>query len=461
MKVAKYEIDMTRGNFFLKLVKFCIPLMLTGILQLFYNAADLIVVGQFSDEPNALGAVGSTNSLIHLIINLFMGLSVGANVMCARRFASGDKEGLSRVVHTSISVSVISGIVLGIIGFIFAREFLDLMDNPIDLAVVYLRIYFIGMPFNMLYNFAASILRGVGDTRRPLYYLSIAGAINVVLNLVFVIVFKMDVDGVAIATVISQMISCVLIMRCLLKTKEAYKISFKNIRIHKKELFDITRIGLPAGIQGTIFSISNVLIQSTVNQFGSTIINGNSAAQSLEGFVYTAMNSVYNAALAFIGQNIGAKKYENIKKITFYCLLIVTMIGVIMGGGFFLIGKQLAHIYTDIPTEIEITYIRLHYLCLPYFLYGMIDVMVGTLRGLGYSITPMIVSIVGVCGIRIFWIYAIFHNFGDFANIESLHLLYISYPVSWIITFSAHFITYLIVYKKKIKPQILNKVAIA
>lgn len=456
MDVARYEIDMTRGNFFLKIVKFCIPLMLTGILQLLYNAADLVIVGRFSDEPNALGAVGSTTALINLVINLFMGLSVGANVMCARRFASNDKEGLSRVVHTTISVSVISGIVLGIIGVIFARSFLALMENPIDLAVVYLRIYFIGMPFNMLYNFAASILRGVGDTRRPLYYLSIAGAINVILNLFFVIVFKMDVDGVALATVISQLISCILIINCLMKTKEAYHFSFKKIHIYKKELFAITKIGLPAGIQGTIFSISNVIIQSTVNQFGSTIINGNSAAQSIEGFVYTSMNSVYNAALAFIGQNIGAKRYENIKKITFYCLLVVMIISVTMGGGFFLIGKQLASIYTDIPAEIDIAYIRLHYLCLPYILYGMIDVMVGVLRGLGYSIMPMLVSVVGVCGLRIAWIYLVFYNFGDFTNIESLHLLYLSYPISWILTLSVHFLTYLVVYKKKIKPKALE-----
>lgn len=452
--MARYEIDMTKGNFFLKIVKFCIPLMITGVLQLFYNAADLVIVGQFSDEADAIGAVGSTNALISLVINLFMGLSVGTNVMCARRFASKDNEGLSRVIHTSVTVSLISGTVLGVIGTFFARQFLALMNNPLDLAVTYLRIYFIGMPFNMLYNFAASILRGVGDTRRPLYYLTIAGIINVILNLFFVLVFKMDVDGVAIATVISQLISCILIINCLIKTKEVYHFSFKKMSIHKEELLSIAKIGLPAGIQGTIFSISNVLIQSTVNGFGNTIINGNAAAQSIEGFVYTSMNSVYNAALAFIGQNMGAKKYKNIRKITLYCLIVVSIISIIMGGGFFLIGKQLASIYTDVPAEIEIAYIRLHYLCLPYILYGMIDVMVGILRGMSFSLTPMIVSIIGICVFRVAWIYLVFHQFGSFDNIESLHLLYISYPISWVITLAAHFITYLIVYKRRIKPQI-------
>ncbi len=451
LKKKHYEIDMTSGKFLKKIILFCIPLMLTGILQLLYNAADLIVVGKFSDEPNALGAVGSTGALINLIVNLFMGLSVGSNVLCARRFASKDNEGLSRAVHTAITVSVVTGIVLGIVGFIFARWFLTLMSNPIDLAVVYLKIYFIGMPFNMLYNFAASILRGVGDTRRPLYYLAISGLINVILNIFFVVVFKMDVDGVAIATVISQVVSCILIMNCLIKTKENYGFSFKKIHIHKKELLDMIKIGLPAGIQGSIFSMSNVIIQSSVNKFGPIVMNGNSTAQSIEGFVYTSMNSVYHAALAFAGQNIGAKKYTNIKKITWYCLLFVTIIGVVMGGTFFLFGKQLSRIYTNSDAEIEVSYVRLHYLCLPYLLCGIMDVMVGILRGIGYSIMPMIVSIIGVCGFRIAWIYIVFYRVADFSNYQTLNYLYISYPISWIVTFIVHFISYEVLFKKLLK----------
>ncbi len=457
-KRPRYEIDMTSGNFFKKIVFFCIPLIFTGILQLLYNAADLIVVGQFSDKPDALGAVGSTSALINLIVNLFMGLSVGSNVMCARSFAAKDSNKLSRVIHTSVTISVISGFFLGIIGFIFAKNFLQLMDNPIDLAVVYLKIYFLGMPFNMLYNFAASILRGVGDTKRPLYYLCISGMVNVVLNIVFVATFGMDVDGVAIATVISQIISCILIMNCLLKTKEIYKFSFKKIHIHKKELIEITKIGLPAGIQGSIFSISNVLIQSSVNKFGAVAINGNSAAQSIEGFVYTAMNSVYHSALAFVGQNVGVKKYHNINRIAWYCLLFVTLVGVVMGGGLFLCGEYVTKIYTDVPGEIEVSLIRLHYLCLPYFLCGIMDVMVGVLRGLGYSLTPMVVSIIGVCVFRVVWIYLVFYRVTNFSNVNDLHYLYVSYPISWIGTFAVHYIMYRIVYRRLLKRAKLEMV---
>ncbi len=458
-KQHHFEIDMTNGNFFKKIVIFCLPLIFTGILQLLYNAADLIVVGTFSKVPNALGAVGSTSALINLIVNLFMGLSVGANVMSASAFAAKDENKLSKIIHTSITVSVITGIFLGIIGFIFARQFLEWMHSPIDLidlAVIYLKIYFLGMPFNMLYNFAASILRGVGDTKRPLIFLSIAGMINVVLNIVFVVAFKMDVDGVAIATVISQIVSCILIMSCLCKTKEIYHFSFKKIAIHKKELGEIIKIGLPAGIQSSIFSISNVIIQTSVNQFGSIAVNGNSAAQSIEGFVYISMNAVYHAALAFVGQNIGVKKYNNIPKITWYCLAFVSMVGIILGGGLFLLGRYVTMIYTTVPEEIDVSLIRLHYLCLPYFLCGIMDVMVGILRGFGYSVLPMIVSILGVCGFRILWIYTIFYQTTNFADPKDLHSLYISYPISWIVTFLVHYLTYIIVYKRKIK-QIKNQ----
>lgn len=453
-KKIRFEMDMTDGHFFKKIVIFCIPLMFTGILQLLYNAADLIIVGKFSGVPNALGAVGSTSALINLIVNLFMGLSVGTNVLCARCFAAKDSDKLSRVIHTSITMSVLCGLVLGIIGFIFAYDFLWLMksdDDVIDLATVYLKIYFIGMPFNMLYNFAAGILRGVGDTKRPLIFLSVAGIINFFLNIFFVVVCKMDVDGVAIATVMSQVISCILIMICLIRTKEMYKFSFKKIKISGKELVEMTKIGLPAGIQGSIFSISNVIIQTSVNQFGEIVVNGNAAAQSIEGFVYTAMNSVYHAALAFVGQNMGANKPYNVSKITLYCLLFVTMVGVSFGGTLFLLGRYVSSIYTSVPEEIAISIIRLHYLCLPYFLCGIMDVMVGILRGLGYSILPMIVSILGVCGFRILWIYLIFYNLTDFTNSADLHYLYISYPISWIITFAIHYLTYIILYKKKMK----------
>ena len=447
----KYEIDMCNGNLFWKILKFSIPLALMGILQLLYNAADLIVVGNFSGDKDALGAVGSTSALINLIVNLFMGLSVGTNVVVAKLYGSKDYSKLSSIVHTSLLSSFIIGILLGVFGYLFSGNLLHLMHNDLKLSKIYLEIYFIGMPVNLLYNFAAAILRAVGDTKRPLYYLTISGIINILLNLLFVVAFNMSVAGVAIATVISQVVSCVLVMITLFKTKQPYRFRFHELRIDGKALWEINKIGLTAGIQSSIFSISNVIIQSSVNQFGTIAMNGNSAAQSVEGFVYTSMNSVYHAALAFTSQNYGAKCEKNIKKITIYSLIIVTMIGLMMGVPLFIFGKQVLTIYTKIPEEIKVGYIRLHYLCLPYFLCGIMDVMVGILRGLGYSTVPMIVSILGVCGFRILWIYAIFYQITDFSSYTHLNYLYISYPISWIITFVAHLISYYICSRKVFK----------
>ena len=447
----KYEIDMCNGNLFWTILKFSIPLALMGILQLLYNAADLIVVGNFSGDKDALGAVGSTSALINLIVNLFMGLSVGTNVVVAKLYGSKDYSKLSSIVHTSLLSSFIIGILLGVFGYLFSGNLLHLMHNDLKLSKTYLEIYFIGMPVNLLYNFAAAILRAVGDTKRPLYYLTISGIINILLNLLFVVAFNMSVAGVAIATVISQVVSCVLVMITLFKTKQPYRFRFHELRIDGQALWEITKIGLPAGIQSSIFSISNVIIQSSVNQFGTIAMNGNSAAQSVEGFVYTSMNSVYHAALAFTSQNYGAKCEKNIKKITIYSLIIVTMIGLMMGVPLFIFGKQVLTIYTKIPEEIKVGYIRLHYLCLPYFLCGIMDVMVGILRGLGYSTVPMIVSILGVCGFRILWIYAIFYQITDFSSYTHLNYLYISYPISWIITFVAHLISYYICSRKVFK----------
>mgnify|MGYP003289848831 CR=1 FL=1 len=460
IKKKKYEIDMTSGNLFSKIVKFCIPLMLMGILQLLYNAADLIIVSNFSDDQNALGAVGSTSSLINLTVNLFMGLSVGTNVLCASLYGSKSYDRVGRVVHTSILISFIIGLFLSVFGIIFASDLLHIMNNDLDLSRVYLQIYFIGMPFNLLYNFASSILRAVGDTKRPLYYLTIAGIINVLLNILFVISFDMSVAGVALGTIISQAVSAILVMITLIKTKESYGIKLNKLKIHKKELLEIAKVGLPAGIQSSIFSISNVLIQSSVNNFDkvastiagttiSTVKNGNSAATSVEGFVYAAMNSVYHAALAFTSQNVGAKKSKNIKKVMVYSLIYVTIVAASLGAILFIFGKQALSIYTTNPDEINVGYIRLHYLCLPYFLCGIMDVMVGIIRGLGYGLTPMIVSIVGVCGFRIFWILFIFQNNTSFTDYNDLNLLYISYPISWIITFTIHLITYFILSRKK------------
>lgn len=462
-KNKKYEIDMCSGNLFKKIIVFCIPLILMGILQLLYNTCDLLVVSNFSGDKNALGAVGSTSSLINLIVNLFMGLSVGTNVICAKLYGAKDYDKISSVIHTSILVSFLVGALLGGFGFISSEALLKLMNNEEPLSAEYLKIYFIGMPFNMLYNFAASILRAVGDTKRPLIFLTISGLVNICLNLVFVIFFHMSVSGVAIATVISQVISCILIMNTLCKTKECYHVSFKKLHIDKKSLIEIAKVGLPAGIQSSIFSISNVIIQSTVNNFDkvmssitsiddviNTVKNGNSAASSVEAFVYVAMNSVYHAALAFAGQNFGAKNIKNIKKVTIYSLIHVTIIAVVFGGTLYLLGEKALSLYTTDPLEIKVGLIRLNYLCLPYFLCGIMDVMVGILRGIGYSIVPMIVSIFGVCGLRVIWIYTVFASNTNYSDYYDLHLLFISYPLSWIITFIAHFISYKFVYKNKV-----------
>lgn len=452
----RYEVDLVNGNILINMVKFCIPLILTGILQLLYNAADMLVVANFSGDSDAVGAVGSTGSLISLIVNLFMGLSVGTNVLSARNFTSNNAEGMKKVVHTAVLSSLIIGTIIGIFGC-FTNDFLlNLMKNPLELSRVYLRIYFIGLPFNMLYNFASAILRGVGDTKRPLIFLSISGVINVFLNLIFVIVCKMSVEGVALATIISQAVSCVLIIVSLMNESNIYKFSFKNLKISKNEFLSMLKIGLPAGIQNSVFSISNVIIQSSVNAFGATVIDGNSSAQSLEGFVYTSMNSVYHASLTFASANYEAKNFKKIISVVTSGLIIVTVIGVVMGGSFFIFGKELLSLYAKTEGQLEVGYIRLHYLCLPYFLCGIMDVMCGVIRGLGYAILPMIVSLVGVCGFRIVWIYTIFRANTSFTDINDLNLLYISYPISWIITFFVHFLCYLYVYKKIAKTKVVD-----
>ncbi len=448
VKQKRYEVEMINGNIFKNMIRYCIPLMLTGVLQLFYNAADLVVVSNFSNDPSALGAVGSTGSLTALIVNLFMGLSVGTNVLAARRFAVKDNEGMNKVVHTSVLLSVLIGIVIGTFGFISAKWLLDLMSNPLPKAVIYIRIYFIGLPFMLLYNFASSILRGIGDTKRPLFFLAISGLINVILNLFFVIVCGLSVEGVALATVISQVVSCIMIMWCLIKTNESYKFNFKDLKIHKKELIGMLKIGLPAGIQSSLFSISNVLIQSSINKFGGAVMNGNTAANSLDGFVYTGMNSVYHASIAFTSQNVAAKQKDNLRKVLLYALLLVFIIGITFGGGFYLFGHSLLKIYTQDPFEISVGYLKMGYLCLPYFLFGMMDVVSGSIRGMGNSLVPMITSIIGVCLIRVLWIYFVFNPNTDFSNYKDLSLLFISYPISWIITLIAHLITYIVVSKK-------------
>lgn len=449
---SKKTKDLTTGNLFIKIFMFCLPLALMGMLNLLYTSADLIVAGRFSGDEEALGAIGSTNQLVTLIVNLFMGLSIGTNVVTARYFGEKNYSGIKRVVHTTILISFLFGLIMGVFSIIFCDELLSMMNNELELSRVYLRIYFIGMPFNLLYQFAASILRALGDTKRPMIYLSIAGVVNVLLNLFCVIVLKLSVAGVAIATVTSQALSCLMIMITLYRTDDIYQFRFKELKIHKKELLDIIKIGIPAGIQSCVFSISNVIVQSSVNLFGSSVMNGNTAAVSIEAFVYTAMNSVYHAALAFTGQNYGAKKSKNIAKVTLYCLIIVVLIASVFGLTFFLLHDQLLSLYTDIQFEKDVGFVRLHYLCLPYFLCGIMDVMCGVLRGLGYSTVTLFIAIIGIVGFRLTWIYTVFYpNLSDPLYYTDLNLLYVSYPISWIATFVVYLVFYFIVKPRKIR----------
>lgn len=443
-KSRNYEIDMCNGPLTRKIITYCIPLALSGILQLLYNAADIIVVGRFTG-PTALAAVGSTGSLINLIVNLLIGLSVGASVCVANFYGAGREKDVRETVHTAMLISVIGGVIVAAVGMVFAKTFLGWMGSPddvIDQATLYLRIYFAGMPLTMAYNFASAIFRALGDTKRPLYYLAVSGLVNVILNLIFVIVFKMGVAGVAIATVVAQAVSTTLIILCMIRSHSVIHLQRDMLRIHGDKLKEIVRVGLPAGLQGTIFSISNVLIQSSINSFGSIAIAGNSASSNLEGFMYTSMNSVYQAALSFAGQNMGARKYSRLKKVLCNCLAIVTGIGIGMGAIMYLFRYQLLGIYSSDMDVINFGIERLELFCLTYFTCGAMDVMVGQMRGMGYSIVPMIVSLVGVCGIRIVWIFTVFKAS------NSLLTLYMSYPVSWVVTLAVHFSTFLYVYHK-------------
>lgn len=444
-----YEMDMINGPLLPKILAYSGPLILTGILQLLYNAADVVVVGNFAG-PEALAAVSSTGSLINLLVNIFMGLSVGASVVIARAYGAQDIRRMRSAEHTAMTVAAVSGVLVGALGFFLARPMLQLMDSPpdvIDGANLYVKIYFLGMPANMLYNFGAATLRAVGDTKRPLYYLTISGLVNVVLNLILVIVFHLDVAGVAIATVASQVISMILVLICLLRTEGSIRLNIRELKIDKREFADIARVGLPAGLQGSLFSISNVLIQASVNSFGSMIVAGNGVASNLEGFVYTAMNAQYQSNLTFASANYGAGKYDRVRKVVWVCLGVVTAIGLGMGFLFLLFGPQLISLYNGDPAVIAAGMERMKVILPMYFLCGLMDVMVGQMRGIGYSILPMIVSLTGACLLRIVWILTVF------ANNHTQYILYISYPISWFVTFATHMLCYQIAARRKLPRQ--------
>lgn len=440
-KSKKYEIDMCSGSIFKKMLLFALPLMCSSILQLLFNAADIVVVGRFAGD-HALAAVGSNTALINLLTNLFVGLSIGTNVLVAQYYGAKKEQELKETVHTSMMLSVYSGILLTIVGVITARQILIWMQAPsevLELAVIYLRIYFIGMTSTMIYNFGSAILRAVGDTKRPLYYLLGAGVVNVILNLIFVVVFQMGVAGVGAATVISQTISAFLVVRCLILEQGGIHLEPKELRIHKDKFIRIIQIGLPAGFQGTVFSLSNVVIQSAINSFGAVVVAGNSAASNIEGFVYMAMNAFYQATISFTSQNFGAKQYKRINKILFVGELYVIITGLVLGNLAVIFGKEFLGIYSSSEEVIQTGMVRLRVIGTTYALCGIMDVLVGALRGIGYSIMPMIVSLVGACGLRLIWIATVF----QIPAYHSQTTIYMSYPITWTITLTVHALCFL------------------
>ncbi|MBR6365098.1 MAG: MATE family efflux transporter [Lachnospiraceae bacterium] len=445
---------MLEGPLLPNIIKFAIPLMLSSILQLLFNAADIVVVGQYAGD-SSLGAVGCTGSLINLLTNLFVGLSVSTGVLVARYYASKQQQKLKDTIHTSMAISVISGIFLAIIGILFVRPILILMNAEgeiLDKAVIYLTVYFLGMPSMMVYNFGSSILRAVGDTRRPLIYLTIAGALNVVLNLIFVIVFQMDVAGVALATILSQTLSAALVVRCLVREKGDLHFDILHPYIKKHILKRIARIGLPAGFQGVIFSLANVVIQSSVNELGDLVIDGNSIAMNLEGFVYVSMNAFHQVSISFTSQNIGAGKLHRVRPIFWKTEACVIAVGTVLGYTVLFFGRPLLGIYSDNPAIIDAGMVRLWMIMTTYMLCGMMDVCVGSIRGMGYSVMPTIVSLIGACFLRLVWLWTVFR----IPQFHNASMIYITYPISWALTFSVHLICFLALSRKFTKNRLKN-----
>lgn len=432
-----------------KMISFALPLMLSGILQLLFNAVDIIVVGRFSGSQS-LAAVGSTSSLINMLTNLFIGISLGANVLAARFYAAGKHKEMSETVHTAIATAFVSGVIMIFVGIFLSRPALELMDTPsdvIELSTLYIRIYFLGMPFFMLYNYGAAILRAVGDTKRPLIFLVISGVVNACLNMLLVIVFHLDVAGVAIATVISQVISCVLVIGCLYKTDAVYQLRFKKLRIKKKYLVQIFRIGIPAGLQSTLISFSNVLLQSSVNSFGSIAMAGYTAANNILSFLYMAANAVTQACMSFTSQNFGARKPKRMDRVIIDGMILQFVICLSLGTLAYVFGSQISSIYTDnfdvIKSSVEILALT----TIPYFLCGIMDAWPGIIRGMGRSTVPMILCLIGTVGVRILWIFFFFPHH------RTLRYLFISYPVSWIATIIMQ-LAYFFIIRKEIHREL-------
>ena len=444
VKKNKYEIDMCNGSIMDKLISFSLPLMLSGILQLMFNAVDIVVVGRFSGSQ-ALAAVGSTTALINIFTNLFIGISLGANVLAARFYASGKEKEMSETVHTAITLALISGIIMAGVGLLLAKLALELMGTPsdvIELSTLYMRIYFCGMPFFMLYNYGAAILRAVGDTKRPLIFLIISGVANAGLNMILVIIFHMGVAGVGIGTVISQLISCILVLRCLYKSEGCYQLRFSKLRIQKVYLRQIFQVGIPAGIQSTVINFSNALLQSSVNSFGSTAMAGYTAANNILGFLYVSVNAVTQACMSFTSQNYGVGKYKRMDRVLINCLILSVVISGVLGCGSYAFGTEILKVYTENPKVIQCGLEILSMTTITYFLCGIMDLFPGALRGMGRSGVPMILSIIGTVGTRIVWIFMLFPQH------RSLKFLFISYPASWLFTIVMQVICFYFVRKQ-------------
>ena len=448
-KSASY---MCEGPLTKKIILYAIPVVLTGVLQLLFNAADLVIVGRFCGSLS-VAAVGATGALINLIVTVFIGLSVGAGVLVAQGIGAGNREDVYRTVHTAIPSAVIGGLVLTVVGASCARLFLTWMGTQpdvIDKSVIYMQIYFCGMAGGMVYNFGASILRAAGDIRSPLVFLSAAGVLNVLLNVLFVMALHMDVAGVALATVISQTVSAALVTLTLTKREDMCRLFLRDMKIYPKHLAAMVRIGLPAGIQGAMFSISNVLIQSSVNSFGSVAMSGNAAAGNIEGFVYMSMNAFQQTSTNFVGQNYGAKLYPRIRRITLICLISVAVVGAGLGNLAYLFSGRLLQIYiTDSAEAIKIGMLRMSFISTLYFLDGVMEVMTGTLRGMGRSALPMAVTVLGVCVFRVVWILTVFR----IPQYHTLSTVYVSYPITWILTFSVELIAFLIIMRKLLRAE--------
>lgn len=434
------QIDMTEGPIFGKLLKFSIPLIASSVLQLLFNAADVVVVGRFAGD-NSLAAVGSTGSLINLLINLFMGLSIGTNVVVAHYFGAKKTDELRDTIHTAVLVSIYSGLILTVVGVLGAKPILTFMQAPeevLNLAAIYLRIYFGGITATMVYNFGSAILRAKGDTKRPLYILLGAGILNFLLNLIFVIVFKIDVAGVGLATVISQIIAAILVIFILIKEPDAFHLNLKKLRINRMIFIQIVKIGLPAGFQGIMFSFSNVIIQSSVNTFGSVMIAGNAAAINLEGFIYTAMNGFSQGALTFCSQNMGAGKTDRIRRVVWISQFSIIVIGAVLSAVFLFFGRVLLGIFSKSEEVINAGMIRMWIILTTYFLCGMMDGMANAIRGIGHSLMPVISSLLGACLFRIIWLFTVFL----IPQFHTPQTIFITYPISWILTFIANVIWY-------------------